>query len=84
MTPPKVIFINESRVEGTPYMGTVAIECPYIPAHGLNDEQAAELLAANVCRNGCGFYRDVQVRKLRMMCFNPSSPYLVEIKKQLQ
>ena len=70
----------------------VFISCEYIP---LNDDavKAAEIVSATFCRRlntltgqyefRCGYCRDAAERGLELFCFHPTSPYLLELKKQL-
>lgn len=81
--PPRIIVSNNTPIKGTPYKGSVAIECPYVPAHSENDEAAAEMLAAQICRPHCGLCKDAEGKQLQLLCFNPASPYLAEIKRQI-
>lgn len=73
---PKIIYMTNQAV---------FIECEYVPeqAKGQDEAKLAEEVAATICRKRCGYYRDAQMRKIQLYCFNPKSPHLAELKKKL-
>lgn len=91
---PKLIFMTEDlkalakqiKIPINPNIqvkGAVFIECELIP-EGDQEVEIAEKVSATYCRPKCGYYRDATIRKLQLFCFNPKSPYLAQLKKELE
>lgn len=91
---PKLIFLTENLKalakqikipidpNAVPAKGAVFIECDLIP-EGDEEVEIAGKVSATYCRPKCGYYRDAAIRHLQLFCFNPKSPYLVQVKKEL-
>lgn len=83
---PEVVWMSKDAV---------IIECEYVPVLKKPHTEAALMqeVSETVCHYGsgpnqgqirCGFFRDAEKRGLRISCMNPESPYLKELKQQLE
>jgi hypothetical protein len=84
---PKIIFKNEK---------SALIECSYVPSYSASQLEEAARVENAICRKSCGIWRDAQVldqdlklkshgqENFRLLCLNPSSPYLPELTKKVR
>jgi DNA-directed RNA polymerase subunit RPC12/RpoP len=63
----------------------IVIVCEHVPAmaKGQDEAQLMKEVEDTLCKPRCGYYRDAGTNHLQISCFNPASPYLDEMKKQL-
>lgn len=60
----------------------VFIECEYAQGQkGQDEAEAAEEISSTICRSRCGYFRDAQLQGIPIFCFNPTSPYLQQLRQ---
>lgn len=91
---PKLIYLTEDiakiaeaakvPIDQVKVKGVVFIECEYLPESVENEVEIAERISKTLCRTRCGFWRDAVNRGYNIICFNPKSPVLAQLKQNLQ